>query len=108
MLTWMYSKQFPEGKLFDTEGRQHPRPPSELEGWFDCRSKIHVTQDQLIDAIVRRELAAQPADRMKLEAEYRDKTGDTPHPLSKEKTLISVLDDCHARERPRAVKRGRG
>lgn len=104
MITFRYSKEFPEGKLFDTEGRQHPYPPSELSGWFDCRSKIHVTQDQLIEAIVRRELAAQPSDRLQLEAEFKDKTGAVPHAHASEKTLVKVLDDSHSRERPRKRK----
>ena len=101
MLTFRYSKECPEGRIFDTEGRVHPRPPSELNGWFDCRSKIHITKDQLIDAVVRAELAKQPSDRVALEAEFENKTGDKPHVMAKEETLIKVLDDSHAKERKR-------
>lgn len=101
MLTFRYSKEAPEGRLFDTEGRQHPFPPTELQGWFDCRSKIHVTQDQLIDAIVRRELAAQPSDRVELEAEFKKKTGDTPHFAARSETLVKVLDDNRSKEKKR-------
>lgn len=92
MLTWRYSKEYPEGKLFDTEGREHPFPPPEVNGWFDCRSKIHTTRDELIEAVVRRELANQGSDRIELEAEFTKKTGAVPHALSQEKTLIKVLD----------------
>lgn len=101
MLTFRYSKACPEGKLFDTEGREHPYPPSELSGWFDCRSKINVTQDELIDAVVRAELAKQPSDRPLLEREFERKTGDKPHVMAQEKTLVKVLDDNRARERKR-------
>ena len=101
MITRRYSKEYPEGKLFDTEGRKHPYPPSELNGWFDCRSKIHVTQDELIDAVVRRELAKQPSDRPELEREFRNKTGAIPHALATEKTLVRVLDDPHSDYRRR-------
>lgn len=93
MLTFRYSKQFPEGKIFDTEGIQHPRPPSELNGWFDCRSKIRVTQDELIEAIVKRELANQSSDRPLIEKELKKKNGKTAHFAAKDSTLIKVLDD---------------
>lgn len=93
MLTWRYNKEYPEGKLFDTEGIQHPRPPSELNGWFDCRSKIRVTQDELIDAVVRRELAKQSSDRPLIEKELKKKSGKIAHYGAKDETLIKILDD---------------
>lgn len=92
MLTWRYSKAHPEGVLFDTEGREHPYPPPELNGWFDCRSKIHTTQDELIDAVVRRTLSQQGSDRVELETEFQNKTGEKPHFAADEKTLTRVLD----------------
>lgn len=102
MRTFRYSKAYPEGKLFDTEGRDGLEfPPSELNGWFDCRSKIHTTQDELIEAVVRRELAAQPSDRIELEREFRKKTGDRPSALATEKTLVKVLDEPLADKRRR-------
>jgi hypothetical protein len=101
MLTWRYSKEAPEGRLFDTEGREHPLPPSELNGWFDCRSKIQITRDELIDAVVRADLAKQESDRVQLEGEFEKKTGDKPHVMAKSETLIKVLDDPHAKERKR-------
>lgn len=92
MLTFRYHRDFPEGKVFDTEGRQAPRPPSELNGWFDCRSKIHVTQDQLIEAVVKQELAKQSSDRPEIEKEYKRKTGQRAHYAAKDSTLIKVVD----------------
>lgn len=97
MRTFMYSKEFPEGKIFDTEGREAPYPPTELQGWFDCRSKIHVTQDQLIDAIVRRELSKQSSDRIEMEHEFEKKTGAKPSSMAKDETLVRVLDEPLAR-----------
>lgn len=99
MLTFRYSKAHPDGKLFDTEGREAEYPPPELNGWFDCRSKIHVTQDELIDAYVRRTLAEQPSDRDELDAEFRKKTGDTPHFAAREETIVKVLDDPHSKRK---------
>ena len=99
MLTWRFSKEAPEGRLFDTEGRQHPYPPSELSGWFDCRSKIHVTQDQLIDAVVRAELSKQDSNRIELEREFTKKTGATPSATSQDRTLVKVLDAPLAKRR---------
>ncbi len=85
-------KESPHERRHDDEGREAPFPPPELNGWFDCRSKIHTTQDELIDAVVRRHIAEQPSDRIELEAEFRAKTGATPHALAEEKTLVKVLD----------------
>ena len=99
MLTFRYSKEYPEGKLFDTEGRQHPHPPPELNGWFDSPAKIHVTQDQLIDAIVRRELAGQSSDRVLAENELVKKTrmetgrDVRPSALVADKKIITALDN---------------
>ena len=99
MLTFRYSREFPEGKKFDTEGREAPYPPSELNGWFDCRSKIHVTKDQLIDAVVRAELAKQSTDRIELEREFTKKTGARASTTSQDKTLVKVLDEPLARRK---------
>ncbi len=93
MRTFRYHRDHPEGVIFDTEGREAGYPPSELNGWFDCRSKIHVTQDQLIDAIVRKELANQSSDRPELEREFEKKTGARPAATAKSETLVGVLDN---------------
>lgn len=91
--TFRYSKEFPEGKIFDTEGRQAPFPPSELNGWFDSPAKVHITREQLIDAVVRQELAKQSSDRPLLDRELRKKTGKQAHFAAKDETLIKVLDN---------------
>ncbi len=93
MLTWRYHRDFPLGKIFDTEGRQYPLVPSELNGWFDTPDKLHITQDQLIETIVKQELASQASDRGKLEKEVKKKTGKEFHFAAKEKTLVKILDD---------------
>lgn len=93
MLSWFYHRDFPEGKVFDTEGREAPYPPGELAGWFDCRSKIHTTQDELIDRLVRRELSKQSSDRIEMEREFERKTGDKPPTMAKDETLVKVLDE---------------
>ena len=87
MKSWYYHKEFPDGKLFDDSN-----PPSQLNGWFDTPAKLHITQDQLIEALVRKELATQTRDRGQLEREYKEKTGRRPHSLAKDETLIKVID----------------
>ena len=99
MLTFRYSKTCPEGRLFDTEGIQAERPPSRLNGWFECRSEIHLTQDQLIDAVVRQELAKQSSDRPAAERELVKKTrmegggNKRPSALVPDSKIIAALDD---------------
>jgi hypothetical protein len=102
--TFLYRYDHPEGKIFDTEpGRPDPLIPHDwkLTGWVEHRSELKMTRDDVIEAIVKQELARQPADRDKLEAEFRDKTGVSPHFAAREKTLIDVLDDNRAKERKR-------
>jgi hypothetical protein len=93
VLTWRYSKEFPEGKVFDTEGREAPRPPSELNGWFDTPAKLHITQDELIEAVVKRELASQSSDRTEIEKAVKRKTGKKTHFAAKDETLIKIVDN---------------
>lgn len=104
MRTFLYSRRFPMGVIFDTEpGMPDPKIPDGWQslGWTENRAEVQMTRDELIDAVVREELAKQSPDRDRLETEYTDKTGDIPHFASRDKTLISVLDDSHARERKR-------
>ena len=108
MRTFLYHRRHPLGVIFSTDGSDpgHERIPEGWKalGWTEDRSDVQMTRDELIDAVVREELAKQAkanSSRDALEAEYRDKTGDIPHFASKDKTLISVLDDSHAKERPR-------
>ena len=99
MRTFRYSRQCPEGQIFDTEGREAPYPPSELNGWFDSPAKLHITQDQLIDAVVRQELAKQSSDRPAAERELAKKTrmeggGDKrASALVPDAKIIAALDD---------------
>lgn len=100
MLTFRYSRAHPMGQLFDTEGREHPFPPSELNGWFDSPAKLHITTDQLIDAVVRQELAKQSSDRIPAEREllkkHRMEGGGgnaRPSALVPDSKIIAALDD---------------
>ena len=104
---FLYHRKHPMGVIFDTlPGQKDPQIPDGFKalGWTEDRADVQMTRDELIDAVVREELARQAKEnssRDALEAEYRDKTGDIPHFAAKDKTLISVLDDSHARERKR-------
>ena len=100
---FLYHRKHPQGVIFDTlPGQPDPLIPDGWKalGWSDVPVGGYTT-DELIEAVVKEELAKQPKDRDRLEREYTDKTGDIPHFASKDKTLISVLDDSHAKERPR-------
>lgn len=59
---------------------------------MDSPAKLHITQDELIDAIVRKELASKTSDRGELDKEYEKKTGDSPHFAAKDETLVKTLD----------------
>ncbi len=96
--TFRYSRECPEGRIFDTEGKVAPIPPSELSGWFDTPTKVHITQDELIEQVVKAELAKQSSDRAEIEKEYKKATGDTPHFAAKDDTLVKTLDDPKARK----------
>jgi len=90
----MYHKEFPQGKVFDTEKRRaDPHISTAPFGSVDSPAKVHVTQDQLIEAVVREELKKQASDRDKLDREFTKKTGAKAHFAAKEETLIKVLDD---------------
>lgn len=94
MRTMMYHKLFPEGKVFDTEkGRDDPYIKDAPFGSVDEPVKLRITQDELIEAVVREELKKQGADRDKLDREFRKKTGAAPNYAMKSETLIKVLDD---------------
>lgn len=92
MRTFRYHRDHPEGVVFDTTGETAPPPPPEINGWFDCRSKLHITQDQLIEALVKNELAKQSSDRPEIEKEFTRKTGQRAHYGAKDKSLIKVVD----------------
>ena len=92
MRTYRYSKEHPEGVVFDTTGRTAPLPPSELNGWFDTPAKLHITPDELIEAVVKKELAKQSSDRPEIESAVKRKTGKRAHFAAKDETLIKVVD----------------
>ena len=104
MRTYRYRRDHPMGVIFSSDGSDpgHPILPDGWKalGWSDTPVG-GMTRDELIAEVVKEELAKQSADKGRLEAEYTDKTGDIPHFAAKEKTLISVLDDSHAKERSR-------
>lgn len=100
MRTFRYSREFPQGKIFDTEGKVAPLPPSELQGWFDSPAKLSMTQDQVIEAIVKQELAKQSSDRPEMDIEFEKKTGEKAHFATSDRNVIAVLDDPAVRRKP--------
>lgn len=102
MRTFRFSRDCPDGKIFDTEpGNPDPYPPpTEAQGWFEYPVRGYTT-DELIEKVVKAELATQDSNRIELEGEFRKKSGDQPHFAAKDKTLTKYLDDNRAPERRR-------
>lgn len=85
--------EFPMGKVFDTEtNKKDPHISLAPWGHVDSPDKLHLTQDDLIAAVVKNELKTQSSDRAELDREFEKKTGDTAHFAAKEETLVKVLD----------------
>lgn len=93
-LTWRYHKDFPLGKIFDTEdGGEYPKVPHVSLGWVDTPAKLVVTQDDVIAAIVKQELAKQHQfDRPLMEQEHKKKYGHFPRSTMSDDELVRALD----------------
>lgn len=77
--TFRYSKQHPQGVIFDTDpGMPDPHLPAHWRslGWVEHASEVNITQEQMIEAVVKAELAKQSSDRPALEKELEKKTGE--------------------------------
>ena len=93
MRTWLYHRDFPLGKIFDTTGETAPRPP-QGGGWTDDRSQFqNLTNDEIVEAAVRAELARQGPDRERLDDEHRKKFGDDPHGLATNAEVENVMSN---------------
>lgn len=101
-----HAKEFPMGKVFDTEtNRPDPHISTAPFGSVDSPAKLHITEGELIDAIVRKELASKIPERAELEKEFEKKTGgETPHFAAKDETLVKTLDAPHVRPTLRLKK----
>lgn len=91
MRTWLYCKEFPLGKIFDTTGETAPKPPD--RGWTENRGELNMTTDQIVEAAVRAELARQGPDRDKLDDEHRKKFGEDPHGLATNAEVENVMSN---------------
>lgn len=98
---------FPMGKVFDTEtNKQDPHISTAPFGSVDSPDKLHITQDQLIDSIVKLELAKHTPERRELEGEFAKKTGETEvHFAAKDETLVKVLDTPAVKRKPGRPKK---
>ena len=94
MRTFRYSRQFPLGKIYDTEpGKADPHISTAPADAVDNPGKLLLTTDDIVEAAVKQELARQTPDRAELEAEFGKKTGESHvHFAAKDSTLIKVLD----------------
>jgi hypothetical protein len=91
MRTWLYHPRFPEGKIFDDEGREAPPIPSDPL-WVDSPGKLQLTTDDVVKAAVEQELAKQAMDRPQMEAEYKKKFGKRPSTLWSDAAIITALN----------------
>lgn len=93
MKTMRYHKDFPLGKVFDSEGIEAPKIPHESLGWVDTPAKLLVTQDDVIAAYVKEELAKQHEhDRPLMEKEHKKKYGHFPRSTMSDEELVRALD----------------
>lgn len=93
--------EFPLGKIFDTETNK-PDPYVDTAPWgtVDHPDKLSLSQDDLIEVMVKKELATHNTERSELEREFQKKTGTTDaiHFAAKEKTLVKTLDEPLAKK----------
>jgi hypothetical protein len=78
MRTFRYHREVPEGKIFDTEPNMpDPQLPSNWEslGWKTDPGQLQMTQEDVVEAAVKAELARQDSDRPKMEREILKRTG---------------------------------
>jgi hypothetical protein len=94
MRTFMYHRDFPQGKIFDTEELQaDPKVPHPSLGWVDSPAKLRLTQDDVIAAVVKQELAKQhDFDRPLMEKEHKKKYGHFPRSTMSDEDLVKALD----------------
>jgi len=93
----MYHKLHPEGKIFDTEGREAPFPPPLSSGWVEHRGELNMTVEQMTDRMVenavREELKRQGEHRGELEREHEKKYGEKPHLRATNDEVANVMDN---------------
>ena len=109
MKTFMYSKKFPDGKLFDTLGDGEPLPTKQgqiMDGvaWYDSPYYLKMTTDQVVEAAVMQELAKQGSDRDLLDKEHQKLYGFEPRAVESDKRVEKSLDEPKKRGRPRVVR----
>ena len=93
--TFRYSREHPEGVIFDTEPHmKDPHLPSNWKsaGWVEHRSDLQMTADQVIEAAVKNELAKQSKDRVELEREVEKKTGEKASSLISDEAMERTYD----------------
>jgi len=93
----MYHKDFPEGKIFDTEGIEAPYPPSLSSGWVEHRGELNMSTEQMTDRMVenavREELRRQGEHRGELESEHKKKYGVAPDMRATNEEIANVMDN---------------
>jgi hypothetical protein len=96
-----HAKLFPLGRVYDTEtNKPDPHISTAPWGWVDSPAKLAITEDEMIEVMVKKELASKIPERNELEKEYEKKTGDTPHFAAKDETLVKVLDTPNVKRKP--------
>lgn len=97
MRTFRYSRECPQGKIFDTEPhREDPYPPpTPAQGWYDNPGvpEMRMSTDDVIAAVVNQELAKQSSDRILMEREVLKKTGQRARTTAPDAKIIDVLNE---------------
>ena len=89
---FMYHREFPFGRVFDTEGISAPKPPAG-GGWTENRGELNLTEDEIVKAVVKETLKQQGYDRPLLDREHRKKFGEDPHGLATNKEVENVMSN---------------
>lgn len=88
----MYHRDYPFGKLFDTEGVSYPKPPIG-GGWTENRGELNLTPDEIVKASVLEAIRQQGPDRYLLDLEHRRKFGEDPHGLATNAEVENVMSN---------------
>ena len=67
-----------------------PLVPPDGTGWYD--HPVGMTRDEIVEAVVKQELARQSSERHKLDKEHEKKFGFEPRAIEPDKNVEKAMD----------------
>ena len=111
MRTFMFSKKAPQGALFNTDpGHPEPHPCPKhgqtVDGviWYDSPSYLTMSTDDVVEAVVKQELAKQSAERPEMDAEHRKKYGYEPAQMTPDSKVEEILDEPQSKPKRKTMR----